>query len=68
MPRLNEIIGSMDSQQQQRGLLLLQNVVKALASKRLRNDRRVFRVRFFFGIWSFCYLSKYVPNNTIFNL
>lgn len=46
MPRLNEIIGSMDSQQQQRGLLLLQNVVKSLASKRLRNDRRIFRVRF----------------------
>lgn len=45
MPRLNEVIGSMDSLQQQRGLLILHQVVKALASKRLRNDRRVFKVK-----------------------
>lgn len=44
MPRLNEIINSMDSLQQHRGLLILQEVVKSLASKRLRNDRRVFKV------------------------
>lgn len=46
MPRLNEILGSMDSLQQHRGLLILQEVVKSLASKRLRNDRRVFKVNF----------------------
>lgn len=44
MPRLNEVIGSTDTAQQQRGLLILQQVVKALASKRLRHDRRVFEV------------------------
>lgn len=44
MPRLNEVIGSEDSLHQHRGLLILQQVVKALASKRLRNDRRVFKV------------------------
>lgn len=42
MPRLNEVIGSTDAIQQQRGLLILQQVIKALASKRLRHDRRVF--------------------------
>lgn len=45
MPRLNEVIGSTDAVQQQRGLLILQQVIKSLASKRLRNDRRVFEVR-----------------------
>lgn len=45
MPRLNEVIGSTDAVQQQRGLLILQQVVKALASKRLRHDRRIFEVR-----------------------
>lgn len=47
MPRLNEIVNSMDSMQQHRGLLILQQVVKALASKRLLNDRRVFKVQNF---------------------
>lgn len=46
MPRLNEVIGSEDSLQQHRGLLILQQVVKALASKRLRNDRRIFKVQY----------------------
>lgn len=44
MPRLNEVIGSTDSLNQHRGLLILQQVVKTAASKRLRNDRRVFKV------------------------
>lgn len=44
MPSLNEVIGSDDSLHQHRGLLILQQVVKALASKRLRNDRRIFKV------------------------
>lgn len=44
MPRLNEVIGSSELIHQHRGLLILQQVVKALASKRLRNDRRVFKV------------------------
>lgn len=44
MPRLNEVIGSTHAVQQQRGLLILQQVVKALASKRLRHDKRIFEV------------------------
>lgn len=44
MSRLNEVINSQDSLHQQRGLLILQQVVKALASKRLPTDRRVFKV------------------------
>lgn len=44
MPRLNETVGSTNQIEQHRALLCLQQVVKALASKRLHHDRRVFRV------------------------
>lgn len=47
MPRLEEVIGSSESLHQHRGLMILQQVVKTLASKRLRNDRRVFKVNIF---------------------
>lgn len=57
MPRLNEVVGSMDSLQQQRGLLILQQVVKALASKRLRNDRRIFKVKIHLHLMDLCKLN-----------
>lgn len=41
MPSLNEVKGSTNALQQQRGLLILQQAVKALASTRLRHDRRI---------------------------
>lgn len=44
MPRLNETITSNNELEQHRSLLILLQVIKALASKRLPNDRRVFQV------------------------
>lgn len=44
MPRLNETISSNNDLEQYRSLLILQQVIKALASKRLPSDRRVFQV------------------------
>lgn len=46
MPRLNETISSTNQLEQHRALLVLQQVVKALASKRLHHDRRAFQVSF----------------------
>lgn len=43
MPRLNETISSNNDLEQYRSLLILQEVIKALASKRLPSDRRVFQ-------------------------
>lgn len=60
MPRLNEVIGSEDSLHQHRGLLILQQVVKALASKRLRNDRRVFKV--FIEVFVFLTIHQHILN------
>lgn len=45
MPRLNETISSNNDLEQYRSLLILQQVIKALASKRLPSDRRVFQVK-----------------------
>lgn len=44
MPRLNETISSSNELEKHRSLLILQHVIKALASKRLPSDRRVFQV------------------------
>lgn len=66
MPRLNEVIGSTDAVQQQRGLLILQQVVKALASKRLRNDKRIFEVIFYSILFPRLLLNKFHPQNLLF--
>lgn len=43
MPRLSETINSTNQLEQHRAMLVLQQVVKALASKRLPHDRRAFQ-------------------------
>lgn len=49
MPRLNETVGSTNQLEQHRALQILQQVIKALASKRLHHDRRTFRVSCLFS-------------------